>query len=157
MTRLMKRHLRNLVGMTIAMVLTHAVAAPENAQYRLPTKSEISSFKKLAAQSVLHVETSLKKIEREGTTADRLQMRREIGQPAQVLLKEWDSSGLTDAVMMHYSACQNMLAAIGVYSDEVLRPPRYQLSEFALQKMKFIQEDLASCRKLRSQVPKFES
>lgn len=145
--------------MTLKLLIMVALVVFGNqasAQPRLPTKTEISTFKKLAAKSVLHVETSLKKIEREGPTGDLGQRRREVLLPAAELLKEWRSFGLSDAVMMSYSACQGILGDTQVYGEESLRPPQYHLSDMAQQKLKFIKEDLAECRKLRSQTPDFQ-
>lgn len=57
--------------------------------------------------------------------------------------------------MMSYIACQNILGDIQGYGEESLQPPRYHLSDMAQQKLKFIKEDLAMCRKLRNKTPDF--
>lgn len=125
-------------------------------QPRLPTKSEISGFKTLAAQSVAHVEMSLKKIEQQAFVADATKVRKEVTLPAVALLDEWHKSGLSDAVLMSYSACQSILGDIQSYGIESMKPPRYHLSAAALQKLKFINEDLVDCRTLRQETPDFQ-
>lgn len=118
-----------------------------------PTGQQIAALKKLAQQSVLHVETGLKKIEASGATADQAKMMREVYKPAQDLLKEWKSFDLTDAFMSNYGSCMGILGDVQAYGREATTPPKYHLSPVGLQKKRFIDEDLAECRKLRSTAP----
>lgn len=141
---------RLLFGIALGLMAVQVAGQP-----RLPNKDEITGFKKLAAQSVDHVEASLKKIERGVFLADAGKVRDEVTAPAVALLKDWKKSGLSDAVLMSYSACQNILGDIQVYGNESIKPPHYQLSDAALQKLKFISDDLADCRTLRKQTPDF--
>lgn len=138
----------------IALLLLPCVVAAK-AQPRLPTNEEIAAFKRLASQSVLHVEAALKKIEKAGPDGSPEKMRREVSAPATELLKEWRASQLSDAVMMSYSSCQNMLGDIQVYSVDALNPPKYHLSQPAQQKLRYIKQDLLECRTLRTHTPDF--
>jgi hypothetical protein len=127
------------------LLCTQAISQPKPL-----TALEVKNLKKLAAQSVLHVETGLKKIKAAGTTGDPVQMKREVSLPAAALVMEWRSLGLTDAALMPYSSCRSILGDLQVYAEDSLRPPKYNLSDMAQQKLKFINEDLVDCRKLRS-------
>lgn len=139
----------------IIFVLTLSAACIVIAQPRTPNKTEIAALKKLSAQSVLHVETALKKIDMAGPTADQAKLTREIYKPAQDLLQEWKAFDLTDAVMFNYVSCSNILGDVQAYGHNAITPPKYHLSSFALQKRRFINEDLADCRRLRTMTPSF--
>jgi hypothetical protein len=140
---------------SILFVMALAAAGMVAASPALPSKAQIAGFKKLAKMSVLHVETSLKKIEANGPAADAAVMRREVTAPAAALAKEWQVKGLSDAVMFSYSACPNALADVQGYSDEALRPPKYHLSDMAQQKLRYLKEELEDCRSLQSDAPQF--
>ncbi len=101
----------------------------------------------LAAQSVLHVETSLKKINAAGPTGDKSKTQREVIVPAGLLLKEWREIRVTDLQKQPFMACQGIFGDIQVYAADALQPPKYHLSNGAVQKLKFINEDLVQCRK----------
>jgi hypothetical protein len=124
------------------LTMTIATAAQQQ------QKSDIEAMRMLAAQSVLHVETSLKKINAAGLSDGKNKIQREVISPANVLLKAWKDYKLTDLQRMPYMACQSILGDVQVYSADALQPPKYHLSPVALQKLKFINEDLIECRKV---------
>lgn len=129
---------------------TIATAGPQ-----LPNAAEQEKFKQLAAQTVLHVETSLRKIETGGPAADPKVHRAQINLPAAALQKEWRYPALADAVMHSYGACPAALGYLQNYANEATRPPKYHLGEYASQTLRFLKEDLRECRKLRTKVPDF--
>lgn len=136
-----------LIAVPIALSL---IAGPVAAQPRAPTKQEVVQLQRLASQSVLHVETSLRKIEQAGPMADEGQLRIQVIAPATALMKEWKTFALADSVMFPYVVCQEILADVQVYGKDALTPPKYHLSMPAVQKLRFIKESLADCRKLRT-------
>lgn len=139
-----------LIAAPIALSL---ITGPVAAQPRAPTKQEIVQLQRLASQSVLHVETSLKKIEQVGPMGSEEQLRIQVIAPATVLMKEWKAFKLADSVMMPYMACQEILTDVQVYGKDALTPPKYHLSMPSVQTLRFIKENLADCRKLRAASP----
>lgn len=132
-----------ILGIGFAAVAMNAFAASDK-----PSAAQLSALKKLAAQSVLHVEAALQKIDAAGPNADQSRMAKNVYLPAQSLLKEWGAFGLTDQIMFKYSACSNMLGDIQIYGRDAVSPPKYHLSTMAMQKMQHIKEDLMECRSL---------
>lgn len=145
----MKSRLFRIAAPIVLSLITGLVAA----QPRAPTKQEIVQLQRLASQSVLHVETSLKKIEQAGPMADEGQLQIQVIAPATALMKEWKAFKLADSVMFPYMACQEILTDVQVYGKDALTPPKYHLSMPAVQKLRFIKESLADCRKLRTALP----
>lgn len=140
----------------IAIVLFLFFSSASQAQVVKPNESQKAAFKKLAAQSVLHVETSLKKLEQSGPLSDPAKIQSDVVQPAGQLVKEWQLEKLSDQVMSNYSACSSILSDLQVYAKDTIAPPKYHLATAAQQKLRFIKEDLLECKKLRSKVPAFD-
>lgn len=128
-----------------------------HAQNTAPKSEDLANFKKLAAQTVVHAEASLRKIAKAGPLADPAAMRREIDLPAKELQKSWGAFRLSDRVMFEYSPCINLLGELPVYASEARTPPKYHMGELAQQKLRYLKEDLAVCRKLRTTTPSFSS
>lgn len=140
----------NVIGAALVMA-----SAMVQAQTSVPKAADVASFKKLAAQTVVHAEASLQKIAKAGASADPAAMRRDVEAPARELQKSWAGFGFSDRVMFEYSACTNVLGELPAYAAEARRAPAYQLGEVAQQKLRHINEDLVECRKLRTTTPSF--
>jgi hypothetical protein len=125
------------------------------AQSQLPSKQDQEAFKRLAAQTVLHVERSLKKLPQLARQGDKYQATQQIELPARELKKDWKAGRYSDAVMFSYGWCPNALDALIDFAREAFKPPHYEQSSYAQQKLKYLFEDLAECKKLTAQVPDY--
>lgn len=137
------------------LVLTRGVlgGTVEVKQHRKPTTKEVDALKRLASQTVLHVETSLKKIEAPGVLTTVAEFTGAVVLPARKLRAEWSGFPFSDRVMFAYSGCVGALSDLEVYAMDAQRPPKYYLSDMALKKRQYIQEGLEQCKPLRSTSP----
>lgn len=130
-------------------------AAQAGHTFELPTKDDLQAMKKLAAQSARHIELSIGKLDATAKAANRAEIESTVIGPAKDLMNEWSKFRYVDAIMFEYSACTSLLGDLSGYAREFTTPPKYQLSSVALQKRKFIDEDLPECRALGKRFPNF--
>lgn len=132
-----------------------AIAESPAKENRLPNSTEIDQLKRLAALSVEHVETSLKKIAQPSARADPYAMQSQVIKPARDLIDQWQAFPLSDAVMMSYSSCTQALGELHGMLVTLQQASNYLNTDGGKKKMKFEQEDLNDCRTLRTTVPDF--
>lgn len=130
----------------LAALLVLGYSACVVAQPRQPTKAETEQLQRLAQQSVLHAQTALKKIEQAGTMGTAEQLRLQVIAPSHALMSEWKAFKLSDAVMMPYLPCQEILSDVQSYGRDAITPPKYHMSMPAVQSLRFIKENLAECK-----------
>lgn len=130
----------------LAALLVLGFSACVIAQPRQPTKAEAAQLQRLAQQSALHAETALKKIQQAGTLGSAERLRLQVIAPSYELMSEWKAFKLSDAVMMPYLPCQEILSDVQSYGKDAITPPKYHMSMPAVQSLRFIKENLAECK-----------